>query len=110
MGFGATPHKTAFYFCKAFSFDTKGAKDKALQKENAVLWGVAPNPIRFLKKTKQKTFKLGHSAIKFEASTPDKIKSKTLNREQISIERTIFENSPKPFLLESFWRYLFSKR
>ena len=55
----------------AFSFGTKGAKEKALQKENAVLWGVAPNPIRFLKKTKQKTFKLGHSAIEFEAANPD---------------------------------------
>ena len=43
----------------AFSFGTKGAKEKALQKENAVLWGVAPNPIRFLKKAKPKTFKLG---------------------------------------------------
>ena len=56
------------------------------------------------------TAKLGHSAIKFQASFPDKIKSKTLNREHVSVERTIFENSPKPFLLESFWRYLFSKR
>ncbi|MBR0450038.1 MAG: hypothetical protein IIX30_04400, partial [Clostridia bacterium] len=46
---------TNFYPHIAFSFGTKGAKEKALQKENAVLWGVAPNPIRFLKKAKPKT-------------------------------------------------------
>jgi hypothetical protein len=37
------------------------------------------------------TAKLGHSNIKFQASFPDKIKSKTPNREQISVERTFFE-------------------
>ena len=56
------------------------------------------------------TAKLDVCDIKTVTAYPDKIKSETLNREQISIERTIFENSPKPFLLESFWRYLFSKR
>ena len=48
------------------------------------------------------TAKLGHSNIKFQASFPDKIKSKTLNREQISVERTIFENSQKPFCKKIF--------
>ena len=56
------------------------------------------------------TAKLDVCDIKTVTANPDKIKNKTLNREQISIERTIFENSPKSFLLESFWRYLFSKR
>ena len=47
-------------------------------------WGVAPNPIRFLKKAKPKTFKLGVRAIKFEATHPDGI-------EPITVERIIFE-------------------
>ena len=34
MGFGATPHKTAFSFCKAFSFAPFVPKEKAM-------WGVS---------------------------------------------------------------------
>ena len=86
----------------AFSFGTKGAKEKALQKENAVLWGVAPSPIRFLKKAKQKTFKLGHSNIKFEAAYPDGV-------ELTKVERTIFENSQKPFCKKVFCGAFFQK-
>ena len=59
-------------------------KKKLCKKKTPFLWGVAPNPIRFLKKTKQKTFKLGRSGIKFEASYPDGV-------EPIKVERTIFE-------------------
>ena len=49
------------------------------------------------------TAKLDVRAVKFESAYPDGV-------EPITVERAIFENSPKPFLLESFWRYLFSKR
>ena len=38
------------------------------------------------------TAKLGHSAIKIEASFPDKIKSKTLNRDLFSVERFFIIN------------------
>jgi hypothetical protein len=55
------------------------------------------------------TGKLGHSAIKFEASFPDKIKNKTLNREHISVERTFFENSQKPFCKKVFCGAFFQK-
>ena len=45
----------------AFSFDTRGAKEKASQKEKRRFFGgSAPlDPVRFLKKAKPKTFKLG---------------------------------------------------
>jgi hypothetical protein len=57
------------------------------------------------------TAKLGHSGIKFQAAHPDSvIKTKNARRLTTTVERTFFENSPKSFLLESFWRYLFSKR
>ncbi|MBQ4136278.1 MAG: hypothetical protein IJD73_04345, partial [Clostridia bacterium] len=59
-------------------------KKKLCKKKTPFLWGVAPSPIRFLKKTKQKTFKLGHSNIKFEAEYPDGV-------ELTKVERTIFE-------------------
>ena len=56
------------------------------------------------------TAKLGHSGIKIVTAYPDKIKSKTLNREQISIERTFFENSQKPFCKKVFCGAFFQKR
>ena len=87
----------------AFSFGTKGAKEKALQKENAVLWGVAPNPIRFLKKAKPKTFELGHNNIKFEASYPDGVKL-------TKVERTIFEKQHKNLSARKFFAELFFKK
>ena len=82
-----------------FILAQKAQKKKLCKKKTPFLWGVAPNPIRFLKKAKPKTFKLGRYAptgklelcyIKFVTAYPDKIKSKTLNREQISVERTFF--------------------
>ncbi|MBR0449273.1 MAG: hypothetical protein IIX30_00470, partial [Clostridia bacterium] len=70
--------------------------------------GVAPNRIRFLKKAKPKTFKLGVRAIKFEAANPDKIKSKTLDREHISVERTFLKTlknlSARKFFAELFFK------
>jgi hypothetical protein len=87
----------------------KAQKKKLCKKKTPFLWGVAPSPIRFLKKAKPKTFKLGHSAIKLQAKSPGKIKSKTLNREQISVERTIFENSQKPFCKKVFCGAFFQK-
>ena len=40
----------------AFSFDTKGAKEKALQKENAVFMGRCPKPHSLFKKSEAKIF------------------------------------------------------
>ena len=52
------------------------------------------------------TAKLDVCDIKFVTAYPDKIKSKTLNREQISIERTFLKkSSAKNFLAESFWEF-----
>ena len=102
--------QTNIYPHIAFSFGTKGAKEKALQKENAVLWGVAPNPIRFLKKAKPKTFKLGVCAIKVQTAYPDGvIKTKNARRLTTTVERTIFENSQKPFCKKVFCGAFFQK-
>ena len=40
----------------AFSFDTKGAKEKALQKENAVFMGRCPKPHSLFEKSETKNF------------------------------------------------------
>ena len=63
--------QTNYYPHIAFSFGTKGAKEKALQKENAVFMGRCPKPHSLFGKSEAKTFKLGHSAIEFEAEYPD---------------------------------------
>ena len=67
-----------------FLLAQKAQKKKLCKKKTPFLWGVAPNPIRFLKKAKPKTFKLGVRAIKFEAANLDGI-------ELIKVERTFFE-------------------
>ena len=54
-----------------FLLAQKAQKKKLCKKKTPFLWGVAPNPIRFLKKAKPKTFKLEHSGIKIEAASPD---------------------------------------
>ena len=54
--------------------------------------------------------KLDVCDIKFVTAYLDKIKSKTLNREQISIERTIFEKLPKTFRKKIFCGAFFQKR
>ena len=56
------------------------------------------------------TAKLNVCDIKFQAAYPDKIKRKTLNREHISVERTFFENSQKPFCKKVFCGAFFQKR
>ena len=48
------------------------------------------------------TAKLGHSSIKFQASYPDGV-------ELIKVERTIFENSQKPFCKKVFCGAFFQK-
>ena len=47
--------------------------------------------------------------IKIVTAYPDKIKSKTLNREHISVERTFFENSQK-LSARKFFAELFFKK
>ncbi|MBR0449267.1 MAG: hypothetical protein IIX30_00440, partial [Clostridia bacterium] len=70
-----------------FLLAQKAQKKKLCKKKTPFLWGVAPNPIRFLKKAKPKTFKLEHSAIKFQASYPDGVikKRSTENTSRSSV-------------------------
>ena len=56
------------------------------------------------------TAKLDVCDIKIQVAYPDKIKSKTLNREQISVERTIFEKQPKTFPVGKFLALPFFKK
>ena len=56
------------------------------------------------------TAKLDVCDIKIVTAYPDKIKSKTLNREQISVERTIFEKQPKIFPVGKFLALPFFKK
>ena len=56
------------------------------------------------------TTKLDVCDIKTVTAYPDKIKSKPLTREQISIERTFFENSQEPFCKKVFCGAFFQKR
>ncbi|MBQ4135838.1 MAG: hypothetical protein IJD73_02095, partial [Clostridia bacterium] len=55
------------------------------------------------------TAKLDVCDIKIVTVYPDKIKSKTLNREHVSVERTFFENSQKPFCKKVFCGAFFQK-
>ena len=48
--------QTNFYSHIAFSFGTKGAKEKALQKENAVFMGRCPKPHSLFEKSETKNF------------------------------------------------------
>ena len=86
-----------------FLLAQKAQKKKLCNKKTPFLWGVAPNPIRFLKKTKQKTFKLGHSGIKFQAAHPDGV-------ELLTVERTIFEKQHKNLSARKFFAELFFKK
>ena len=56
------------------------------------------------------TAKLDVCDIKTVTAYLDKIKSKTLNREQISIERTFFEKQPKIFPVGKFLVLPFFKK
>ena len=48
--------QTNIYPHIAFSFGTKGAKEKALQKENAVFMGRCPKPHSLFEKSETKNF------------------------------------------------------
>ena len=52
-------HKLTSTPTSLFLLAQKAQKKKLCKKKTPFLWGVAPNPIRFLKKAKPKTFKLG---------------------------------------------------
>ena len=75
----------------AFSFDTASAKEKANKKKTLFLRGVAPTPIRFFEKKRNKKLSVWISA----------------NKVGSNVERTM---CVKTFTYESFWRNLFSKR
>ena len=71
--------------------------------------GRCPKPHSlFEKRSAVPTAKLGVCDIKIVTAYPDKIKN--ARRLTTTVERTIFENSQKPFLLESFLRSFFSKK
>ena len=57
-------------------------------------------------------YAVGLCGIKFATAYPDGVinNKKTLDREQISIERTFFENSQKPFCKKVFCGAFFQKR
>ena len=63
----------------------------------------------FEKRSAAPTAKLYVCDIKTVTANPDKIKSKTLNRERISIERNFFENSQKSFCKKVFCGAFFQK-
>ena len=68
--------QTNIYPNIAFSFGTKDAKEKALQKENAVFMGRCPKPHSlFEKRSAVPTAKLDVRDIKFQVANPDKIKT-----------------------------------
>ena len=52
-------HKLTSTPTSLFLLAQKAQKKKLCKKKTPFLWGVAPSPIRFLKKAKPKTFKLG---------------------------------------------------
>ena len=102
-------HKLTSTPTSLFLLAQKAQKKKLCKKKTPFLWGVAPNPIRFLEKAKPKTFTLGHSDIRFEASSPDGVIKKR-STENTSRSSVLFLKTPKNLSARKFFAELFFKK